>query len=294
MLRSMNALNSRSLTAPADSSTPDKEDFVRSLANGLKVMECFAEADGPLTLSDVARRTGLSRASARRMLSTLVHLDYALTDGRGFTLTPKVLSLGLGFRSIDGIRDVIDPALRDLSAALGESSSASVLMGEDIVYVARVHTRRIMRMNLEVGTRLPAFATSMGRVLLASMDGRDLMQALRAWNRPQLTPATITDVTELVTVIHQARQDGFALVDQELEVGLRSVSVPVVHPERGVLTALNVSVSAGLESPEESLLRVLPSLRDAAEKTVKSILTWERGKGIPFTPADTTTATERR
>lgn len=269
---------------------PDKEDFVRSLANGLKVMECFAETESTMTLSEVARRTGLSRAAARRMLYTLVHLNYAVIDGRGFTLTPKVLSLGLGFRSVDGIGDLIDPALRQLSSELNESSSASVLVGEDIVYIARVHTRRIMRMDLDVGTRLPAFATSMGRILLADMDEPRLRQTLQSWDRPQLTPATITDVEELIALIRRARQEGFAVVDQELEAGLRSVSVPVVHPEKGVVTAINVSVSAGLESAEESLRRVLPHLLKTAESASQSILAWEHGKGRSSTPPDSDSA----
>lgn len=252
---------------------------MRSLSSGLSVLECFADAESAMTLSEVAQHAGLSRATARRMLHTLVHLGYASTDGRNFTLTPKVLSLGLGFWSGNSLKDLVRPALHTLALELNESCSASVLAGEEIVYIARVHTRRIMRMDLDVGTRLPAFATSMGRVLLSELDESDLRGMLESFERPRLTPATITDVDELISVIGRARDNDFTMVDQELEAGLRSVSVPVRHPERGILTAINVSVSAGLESAEESLNRVLPGLQSSAQAATKAILTWERGTG---------------
>lgn len=258
---------------------PHKEDFVRSLANGLKVLEAFAGGEAEMTLSEVARRAGLSRASARRMLHTLVHLGYATTDGRGFALTPKVLSLGLGFWSGNGMTDLLQPALRSLASELNESCSASVLVGDEIVYIARAHTRRIMRMDLDVGTRLPAFATSMGRVLLADLETDDLRRRLTSSRRSALTPATTTDVDRLVDIISAVDEAGYALVDQELEAGLRSVAVPVRHPARGVVAAMNVSVSAGLESAEESLARVLDPLRACAEEAESSVVAWEQGTG---------------
>lgn len=258
---------------------PDKESFVRSLAHGLRVLESFAEGDDKVTLSEVARRTGLSRASSRRMLHTLVHLGYATTDGRDFALTPKVLSLGLGFWSGNGLRDLLQPALRALAAELNESCSASVLVGEEIVYIARAHTRRIMRMDLDVGTRLPAFATSMGRILLGQLPEVERRNVLAASERTQLTPATITDLHTLLETIAKAREAGYAMIDQELEAGLRSVAVPVVHPGRGVIAAMNVSVSAGLESPEESLNRVLGPLQRSAETVSQAVAAWEHGTG---------------
>lgn len=259
--------------------TPGKEDFVRSLANGLKVLEAFAAGEASMTLSEVARRTGLSRAAARRMLRTLVHLDYATTDGREFTLTPKVLSLGLGFWSGNGLKDLLQPHLRTLAAELNESCSASVLVGTEIVYIARAHTRRIMRMDLDVGTRLPAFATSMGRVLLSDMEESTLRNLLESSERPRMTPATVTGVEELCAVIAEVPKTGYAMVDQELEAGLRSVSVPVHHPERGIIAAMNVSVSAGLESAEGTLERVLVPLRRYAEAAVGSVVAWEQSTG---------------
>lgn len=261
------------------SASPGKEDFVRSLANGLKVLEAFAAGEARMTLSEVARRTGLSRATTRRMLHTLVHLGYAGTDGREFTLTPKVLSLGLGFWSGNGLKDLLQPQLRTLAAELNESCSASVLVGTEIVYIARVHTRRIMRMDLDVGTRLPAFATSMGRVLLSDMQEPTLRHLLETSERPQLTPATATGVQELCEIIAATRETGYAMVDQELEAGLRSVAVPLHHPERGVIAAVNVSVSAGLETAGQSLERVLDPLRRCAQAASHAVITWEQGTG---------------
>ncbi|MDO5493201.1 MAG: IclR family transcriptional regulator C-terminal domain-containing protein, partial [Nesterenkonia sp.] len=257
-----------------------KEDFVRSLANGLKILEAFAAGEPRMTLSEVARRTGLSRASSRRMLHTLVHQGYATTDGRDFSLTPQVLNLGLGFSARGGLRDVLQPSLQTLARTLDESSSASVLAGTEIVYIARVHTRRIMRMDLDVGTRLPAFATSMGRVLLGDLDRDDLRGTLLGGRRPQLTPTTVTDVDDLITIIDEARKAGYAMVDQELEAGLRSVSVPVVHAQRGVVAAMNVSTSAGLETADETLSRVLPTLRAAAAESSRNVEAWDRAREL--------------
>lgn len=257
------------------------QDLVRSLSNGLKVLESFADAEAAVTLSEVAKRTTLSRATARRMLHTLVHLGYAITDGRYFTLTPKVLSLGLGFRPNNNLKDFIQPALQTLSAQLNESCSASILVNDEIIYIARVHTRRIMRMDLDVGTRLPAFATSMGRVLLSDLEDQELRRTLEDFERPQLTQATITEVDKLTAIIQKAHTDGYAIVDQELEAGLRSVSAPIRHPERGIIAALNVSVSAGLEPAEKSLHRVLPHLRKTATTVSEAVLAWERKAGNP-------------
>ncbi|WP_261623831.1 IclR family transcriptional regulator domain-containing protein [Nesterenkonia marinintestina] len=262
-----------------EADAPRKEDFVRSLANGLKILEAFAAGEPRMTLSEVARRTGLSRASSRRMLHTLVHQGYATTDGRDFSLTPQVLNLGMGFSAGGGLRDVLQPALQTLARTVDESSSASVLAGTEIIYIARVHTRRIMRMDLDVGTRLPAFATSMGRILLGDLGYEELRSTLAGWHRPQLTPTTVTDVDELIALVTEARRAGFAMVDQELEAGLRSVAVPVRHPDHGVVAAMNVSVSAGLESAEESLSRVLDPLRECAERAELSVRAWERGTG---------------
>lgn len=264
---------------PAAGGASGKEDFVRSLANGLRVLESFSETEQTLILSEVAQRSGLSRATARRMLRTLVHLGYASTDGRAFSLTPKVFSLGMGFWSGRGLATVLQPVLRRLAEDVSESSSASVLDGAEIVYIARVHTRRIMRMNLEVGSRLPAFATSMGRVLLGDLAETELRDLLELAERPQLSEHTSTDVDELISIISEVRRRGFALVDQELELGLRSVAVPVRRQDGHIAAALNVSVASGLETAEQTMSRVLPHLRQASAEASRSLAAWEQSTG---------------
>lgn len=256
---------------------PPREEIVQSLVTGLKVLESFSDAQPRMTLSEVARQTGISRASARRMLRTLVAQGYAHTDGRDFELTPKVLGLGYGFWSRYGLKELLQPSLRDLAAQLGESCSAAVLAGEDIVYIARVHTRRIMQIDLGVGTTLPAYATSMGRVLLSQHSDDELRAFFTSAERPALTANTITDVDALIETVRATRENGYALVDQELEAGLRSIAVPVIHPRRGILAAMNISVSAGLESAEQSSERVLAPLQQAALQAQEVILAWEKG-----------------
>lgn len=260
-----------------DSSTPDKDQFVQSLATGIRVLESFSDTHPRMTLAEVARRTDVSRATARRMLHTLVHLGYAHTDGRQFSLTPRVLGLGHGYWSSAGLTELLQPILRDLGEALGESCSASVLVGEEIMYISRVHTRRIMRMDLGVGTRLPAFATSMGRVLLSDVDEATLVQRLQQVDRPAYTTRTTTDPQALAEAIGRARVEGHAMVDQELEDGLRSIAVPIHHPERGIIAAINASAAAGAESAEQTLKRLLPRLREGARGAERMLVAWEKG-----------------
>ncbi|WP_300342561.1 IclR family transcriptional regulator C-terminal domain-containing protein [Nesterenkonia sp.] len=248
------------------SATPSRNEFVRSLATGLAVLEAFTSDDPRLTLSDVARRAHLNRATARRMLLTLVELGYAYTDGRTFELTPQVLSLGHGYWSGRSWHELLQPQLRELSAKLNESCSAAVLTGDDVMYVSRVHTRRIMRIDLGLGSRLPAFATSMGRVLLADLPPDQLSRRIHAMARPALTAHTVTDPETLIGLIQQVGQDGFALVDQELEVGLRSAAVPVRSAAGRTVLALNTSISAGAESPEQTADRVRPALQRCAQQ----------------------------
>lgn len=272
--------------------SPGRNEYVRSLATGLKVLECFTPEDPRLTLADVARRAQVSRATARRMLLTLTHLGYAYSDGRHFELTPRVLGLGHGYWSGRGWHELLQPSLRDLSATLHESCSAAILAEDDVMYVSRVHTRRIMRIDLGLGTRLPAFATSMGRVLLAGLSDRQLRRRLEAMPRPQLTPHTVTGVDELCAIIGGVREDGFALVDQELEQGLRSAAVPVRNAAGEVILAINTSMTAGAEPVEEARARVVDDLR-ACARTVESLVRslgkdldrLTAGRGLP--PAST-------
>jgi IclR family pca regulon transcriptional regulator len=258
------------MTLPADPPASDP-DFVASLARGLLVIEAFRATDGAPTLADIARLVDLDRASVRRMLKTLVVLGYAATDGKRFTLTPKVLSLAAAFLGSNALPSRLQPVLEEINATLDESCSAAVLDGPEIVYIARAAGRRIMSVGLSVGSRLPAWCTSMGRVLLAGLDDK-AAAALIAKARPApLTPHTLTAAPALLERVQAARREGFALVDQELEVGLRSIAVPVRSGAGRTLAAINVSVPATRMSPAEMRERVLPLLTEAAGRLAPTL-----------------------
>ena len=240
------------------------EHFVQSLERGLAVIRAFGPEAPELTLSDVARRTGLTRAAARRFLLTLADLGYVRSDGKRFALTPRVLDLGYAYLSSQSLPEVAEPHLERLAAEVHESSSVSVLDGDDIVYVGRVPTSRIMRVAINVGTRFPAYATSMGRVLLAGLEP-DALDAYLA--RADITPITtraITGTDALRAELDRVRSQGWALVDQELEEGLRSIAVPIRNGGR-VVAAVNVSAHASRAS-KDTVRKVLlpPLLRTAA------------------------------
>ncbi|MGZ4493242.1 MAG: IclR family transcriptional regulator domain-containing protein [Actinomycetes bacterium] len=230
---------------------PDPGDqFVQSLARGLDVITAFDADHHTMTLSEVAARVGLSRASVRRFLHTLVGLGYVRFDGKQFALTPQVLRLGTAYLSGLGLPQVAQPHLERLSAELGESTSAAVLDGGDIVYVARVATRRIMTVGITVGTRFPAYATSMGRVLLAGLAPDELEPLLAPAGLRALTDRTITDPVALRAELDRVREQGWALVDQELDPALRSLAAPVRDAGGTVVAALNVSMAvAGAARP---------------------------------------------
>ncbi len=235
--------------------------FVQSLERGLAVIRAF-DADHPeLSLSDVARATGLTRAAAGRFLRTLVDLGYMRTDGRLFSLRPRILDLGYAYLSGLGLPEVAQPHLERLVAAVRESSSVSVLDGDEIVYVARVPTKRIMTVAITVGTRFPAYATSMGRVQLAARPDEWLASYLASAKLEPLTPHTITDPARLHDELMVIRKQGWALVDQELEVGLRSVAVPLHDASRRVVAAVNVSAHASRSGHEMIRGDLLPRLQ---------------------------------
>lgn len=240
--------------------------FLQSLARGLAVLHALGSRTGGLTLSQAAEATGLPRATARRALLTLVHLGYAAHDeamGRRFRLLPRVLELGYGHLSQLGLTDVAQPHLETLAAEVGESASAAVLDGTDIRYVARVPTHRIMTVNITVGTRFPAYATSMGRVLLAGRTPAERRELLARTELRPLTPRTVTDPGELAAVLETVAADGHALVDEELEAGLRSLAVPVRDATGRVAAAVNVPSHAGQDTPEATVQRLLPALHAA-------------------------------
>jgi IclR family pca regulon transcriptional regulator len=240
--------------------------FVQSLERGLAVIRAFGEDAPEMTLSEVAGRTGLTRAAARRFLLTLADLGYVRTDGRRFALSPRVLELGYAYLSSLSLPEIAEPHLERLAAEVRESSSVSVLDGDDIVYVARVPTSRIMRVAINVGTRFPAHATSMGRVQLAALGEAELGAYLaRAQLRP-LTAHTLTDPQALRAELGRIRAQGWALVDQELEEGLRSVAAPIRDRTGRVVAAVNVSAHASRASRDAVRRLLLPPLLATAER----------------------------
>jgi IclR family transcriptional regulator, pca regulon regulatory protein len=235
-------------------------DFVQSLDRGLAVIRAFGPDRERLSLSEVARATGLTRAAARRFLLTLVRLGYVRSDGREFSLRPRVLELGYAYLSGLELPEVAAPHLEELVARLRESSSISVLDGQHIVYVIRVPTKRIMTLAISVGTRFPAYATSMGRVLLAEMPEDEFEHYLAEVRLDRLTDNTVTDAGQLRDIVHDVASQGYAIVDQELEEGLRSVAAPI-HGARDVGTAaVNVSAHASRVSMAAMRQHILPEL----------------------------------
>jgi IclR family transcriptional regulator, pca regulon regulatory protein len=240
--------------------------YLQSLARGLAVLCALGTRTGGLTLSQAAAATGLPRATARRALLTLVHLGYAAhdePDGRRFRLLPRVLDLGYAHLTQLGFPDLVQPHLETLAAEVGESASAAVLEGTDIRYVARVPTHRIMTVNITVGTRFPAFATSMGRVLLAGLPAAERQAVLARSDLRTLTARTVTDPGRLAALLEDVAADGHALVDEELEAGLRSLAVPVHDATGRVVAAVNVPSHAGGTTPGQTVRRLLPALHAA-------------------------------
>jgi len=245
--------------------TPPEAPNVQSLVRGLSVIRTF-NADHPRqTLAQVAESTGLARATARRFLHTLVTVGYAGTDGTEFWLTPRVLELGYSYLSGLGLPAIAQPRLEELSRHIGESSSLSVLDGNDVVYVNRVPVRRIMTVSITIGTRFPAYATSMGRVILAGLSSEELDAYLADVELRPLTPATLVDVPSFRAELTRIREQGFAIVDQELEPGLRSLAAPVHSPSGRVVAAVNISTQTVVHDLEELHDRFLPALIDTAE-----------------------------
>jgi IclR family pca regulon transcriptional regulator len=238
--------------------------FVQSLERGLAVIKAFDADHAELTLSDVARVTGLTRAAARRFLHTLVDLGYVRTDGRLFALRARVLELGYAYLSSLSLPEVALPHMERLVEQVHESCSLSVLDGDDVVYVARVPTRRIMTIAISVGTRFPAYATSMGRVLLAHADPDWLVSYLATTRMEPLTRRTVTDPDRLAGVLARVRTQGYCLVDQELEDGLRSIAVPVHDGQGAVVAAVNVSAHVSRGAAESIRRELLPALLTTA------------------------------
>jgi IclR family pca regulon transcriptional regulator len=236
---------------------------VQSLERGLAVIRAFDAQHPELTLSEVARICDLTRAAARRFLLTLADLGYVRTDGRLFSLTPRVLELGYAFLSSLSLPQVAEPHLEKLVADVHESSSLSVLDGDDIVYVARVPTSRIMTVAINVGTRFPAYATSMGRVLLAGRPDDEIEAYLARLRVTRFTSRTVASAEALRAELRRVAERGHSIVDQELEEGLRSIAAPVRDRSGTVVAAVNVSMHASRNSVESMRRRLLPALLTA-------------------------------
>jgi IclR family pca regulon transcriptional regulator len=239
--------------------TPSSE-FVQSLARGLAVIRAFDGKRPELRLSEVSQATGLTRATARRLLLTLVRLGYVRQDGNRFSLRPRVLELGYSYLSALSLPEIAQPHMETLVAQVNESSSIAVLDDTDIVYVVRVPTTRIMTITIAVGTRLPAYPTSMGRVLLAGLEPDDLEQRLSRMHIDPLTPTTVPDASALRAELDRVRGQSWAAVDQELEQGVRSAAVPIHDASGRVSAAMNVSVHASRMTMQALRKEVLPHL----------------------------------
>ena len=238
--------------------------FVTAFARGLAVIRAFGPERPHPTLSDVAKVTGLPRATVRRCLHTLVELGYAESNGRFFSLTPKILTLGYSYLSASPLPRLAQPFLERVSERSHESCSLSILDGEEIVYVARSATRRIMSVDLAIGSRLPAFCTSMGRVLLAALPAEELQRRLGEMKLTRYTRHTVTEHEALLPLLDAAREQGYAIADQELEEGLRSLAVPVFGAGGKVVAAMNLSTQAARVELEQLRGPLLDLLRLAA------------------------------
>ncbi|MDA7496386.1 helix-turn-helix domain-containing protein [Akkermansiaceae bacterium] len=240
-------------------------DFMTSLARGLEVMGTLSQSDSELKMPEISKQTNLSRAVVRRCLYTLQELGYVESKPLGFRLLPKVLSLGQSYYGAKALPQIAQPFLEQVHLETGESCSLAILDGSEVIYIARSTSRRIMNVSLNIGSRLPAFCTSLGRALLAHLSPKELQNHLSKEKYRPLTANTITTISELTKAINQVAKDGYALVDQELEVGLRSLSVPVINQQGSVIAAMNVGVSASRISNARMLQNILPVLRNAGK-----------------------------
>jgi IclR family pca regulon transcriptional regulator len=237
-------------------------DFVSGFARGLKVIEAFGETQRRLSIAEASKLTELDRATVRRSLLTLAELGYADYDGKFFTLTPKILRLGHAYLEATPLPSLIQPHLDQLSERAQQSASASVLDGTEIVYIARAAQRRVMSINLTPGSRLPAFCASMGRVLLAALPESEARAILLKTELRPNTQNTKTDPEELITEFRRVRSQGYAIIDQELEIGLCSIAVPVENDRGQTVAAINIGAPAAYVPASEMAGRYLPLLRE--------------------------------
>jgi IclR family transcriptional regulator, pca regulon regulatory protein len=262
-----------------------ERDYIQSIERGFAVLLAF-DADRPTpTLAELASATGLSRPAVRRILLTLQRLGYVAATGSRWTLTPRVLTIGQHYAATHSFVETAQPHLLRLAEETQESASLAQLDGTDVVYVARVQVRRIMTVSVDVGSRVPAHATSMGRVLMAWADA-SVVDAVIAAGLPRLAARTITDATAFRDALHRVRQDGYAVVESELEDGLLSASVPVRRPDGGVLAALAYSTTVGRRTAEQIVENVIPLMQEAAAAIAEDLRLLSRGRRLDASPRD--------
>jgi IclR family pca regulon transcriptional regulator len=246
-------------------------DFIESLDRGLRVLELLGGGQQPMTLSDLGKAADLPRATARRILLTFERAGFVESDGKLFRLTPRVLVLASSYLASNHVVSVLQPALDKLSSEAQEISSMAILDGNDVVFIARASPTRIFSAGIDIGYRLPAFCTSVGRVLLSRLPDDELAAALKAMNPAPLTPFTVTDRKTLLKTIITDRAQGYSLVDREAEPGFRSISVPVRRYDGAIIAAINMGAHVDRVSAAEMVDRFLPLLRETAA-SVKSKL----------------------
>lgn len=261
------------VTEPEDNLTEDeprKSDFVSAVSRAMAILECFTSPEavrqrGRLTLTDAAKLTNLSRGTSRRLLLTLRELHYVDTDGKVFWLTPKLINLSRGFLMPLGVGEGSFSILTALTEKLDESASVGILDGGDIVYIERVEVRRIFSSRIVNGTRLPAACSSIGRILLAALSDAELQSWLRGHPPERMTPKTKTDIKEFWAEIERVRAQGYAVIDEELEIGIRSIAVPIRSPNGRIMAALNASTISARHEVSDMVDTFLPELQASAE-----------------------------
>ena len=249
----------------------ESPDYVQSLDRGLAVIRVFDAEHAALTLSEVAARAGLSRAVARRLLMTLEFLGYVRRRERQFSLSPRILELGFSYLSSVNVAMLAHPFMEEVAREINESCSLGVLDSEDVVYVQRVAVRKVMAITLGIGARLPAYCTSMGRVLLGGLDDESLERWLRGVRTQTWTRLTLTEKPEIRAAVQRARNQGYAYVEQELQEGLCSIAVPVRNPRGEVIAALNSGMPYRDGARSHALKKVLPALQSGAGRIERTL-----------------------
>ena len=247
-------------------------EFLEALARGLRVIEAFGRDRRGLTLSDLARLVDMPRASVRRILATLVRLDYAEVDDRLFRLSPRILTLAGAYLSSNAVSDIVQPALERLSDDLGEACSAAVLDGAEVVMIAHASPNRMLPVSAQVGFRLPALSSSLGRILIGALGDKQMDALLSREKVPKLTASTVRDTAELRRAIVKARADGYSLVDQEAEPGFRSISVPLNRRDGRIVAALNVGAHTERVPLAAMRKTFLPRLRALADSLMPQLI----------------------